>query len=57
MICDNCKRMICMQAFTNTKCEICETKIITGHMPGYKVCKKCAEKNNLCEQCGKKVKE
>lgn len=57
MVCKKCSKMIVCNAFSNTNCDKCSTKIVTGHMPGYKVCKGCSEKHNICQQCGDTISE
>lgn len=49
--------MIIMNAFIESKCEICGKNFLSPHRPGYKICYECAEENNLCLQCGKKLGE
>lgn len=57
MICDKCKNIISMSAFTKTNCNKCGIEITTGHIPGYTICKSCSEELELCEQCGEELKE
>lgn len=53
--CDKCKGMCVMHAFSFGECEICEMEISTSHLPCDKICLQCAENNNLCKVCGKKL--
>lgn len=55
MICKDCKHIIVLNAFSEGKCKICGERIVTPHIPCYKVCKQCSEKLNLCKQCGKEI--
>lgn len=54
-LCDKCQNILSLQAFTTTKCEQCGAEIVTGHIPGYKICIKCSTSLNLCQQCGKPI--
>lgn len=56
MRCKNCEHIIVMHAFSEGKCDICGGRVVTGHIPCYRICKGCSEKNSKCEQCGKKIK-
>lgn len=56
LFCKACNRSLYFQALSNGLCKICEVKINCPHMPCYKVCDECAEKLNLCKQCGKELK-
>lgn len=55
MICKKCSKIIVCHAFTFTNCNKCSTKITTGHIPGYTICRQCSESLNLCQQCGKEM--
>lgn len=52
MICDKCKKMMVLSAFSFGECKECEIDIVCPHIPCYHLCKACAEKLNRCEQCG-----
>ncbi len=56
MICEKCKKIIVLHAFTDTECEHCGDKIQTHHIPGYKICEKCSDKYIACQQCGLNIK-
>lgn len=62
MICNECKKenslggWLCGQAFTDWKCQKCEQTFTHHNTSTPKICKKCSEKYNLCEQCGKEIK-
>ena len=56
MICNKCSKIVALSAFSEGKCKICEKPTPTPHIPSYSVCNECSEKNNICEQCGKKIK-
>lgn len=53
LLCKACSHRIVMHAFATTYCRACNEKIVTGHIPGYVYCNKCATELNKCEQCGK----
>lgn len=53
-LCDKCKKLIIMHAFCTSICKNCSKEVITGHIPGYKYCEECANKLNICIQCGDK---
>lgn len=53
MVCEPCKKRIVLWGFSNGECEICKFPIQTHHTPGYKLCDKCGEDNNLCVFCAK----
>lgn len=53
MVCRECSKIVCMQAFCSSKCRICDTIVNTSHIPGYKICESCAKKLKICPQCGK----
>lgn len=57
MVCEKCKHIICLQAFSTGKCKICNCNVTTPHIPSYKVCDKHSEEYNLCQQCGKPIKK
>lgn len=57
MICNNCKRIVCLHAFSYSNCEKCTNPITTPHMPSYKLCEKCSDESNRCIQCGKDIKK
>lgn len=50
--CKKCKGMCVLHAFSVSTCENCGGEVVTPHMPSYKYCEACAEKLNVCEQCG-----
>lgn len=54
MICNKCKNSFYPQVITEEKCMKCGEKTYSPHLPAYIICKKCSEKYNQCEQCGKK---
>lgn len=55
MICNECKGMIVMHAFSESNCIICGGEITTAHIPSYKVCEECSKELTLCKQCGKEL--
>lgn len=55
LLCKKCKHIICLQAFSFGKCEICGTKVVTPHIPCYKLCPECSKNLNRCEQCGELI--
>lgn len=55
MVCNKCKEMIVMHAFSESNCIICGEEITTAHIPSYKACKECSEELNLCQKCGKEL--
>lgn len=55
MICKDCKKKVYIQALSESVCIICQLIIFSPHRPSYIICKQCSEKNNLCQQCGKKI--
>jgi hypothetical protein len=55
MICNNCKHMIVLHAFSEGECKHCKEKITTSHIPCHEVCKTCSEKHDVCEQCNKEI--
>lgn len=56
MLCDKCKNQMVMHAFSEGTCEICNSKVITSHIPCNKLCKDCGEKHKKCISCGKDLK-
>ena len=52
MICNKCKHIIVCHAFSEGTCEEYSDKIITSHIPCYKLCEVCSDKLNKCQQCG-----
>ena len=46
-----------MQAFSEGICEVCDEHHICSHTPPNRVCNNCAEDFNLCESCGKNLKD
>lgn len=57
MFCEDCKKMIVMNAFSFSKCKKCGTEVVTPHIPSYQYCEDCAHELNVCEQCGKSLSE
>lgn len=55
MLCKKCKNRFYMQAISNGKCIGCKTDVYTPHLPCYKLCKRCSDSKNLCQQCGEEV--
>lgn len=50
--CKKCNGMVVLNAFSESQCKNCGCVLITPHIPSYKYCKDCAEKLNVCQQCG-----
>jgi hypothetical protein len=57
MLCEKCKHIICLQAFSYGKCKVCGNEVVTPHIPCYSICKSCSDTYNLCEQCGINMNE
>lgn len=55
MTCNECKKIIILNGFSESNCIMCGDLITTPHIPSYKVCKGCSEEMNICQQCGKEV--
>lgn len=55
--CKKCRGKVVMHAFSNGTCEVCKDNISCSHTPVNKVCNNCAEDFNLCESCGKSLKD
>lgn len=55
MICEKCKHIGVLHAFSEGDCEACGDKVITIHIPCHKLCKECADKDSKCQQCGKVI--
>lgn len=55
--CKKCQGKIVMQAFSEGICEVCDEHHICSHTPPNRVCNNCAEDFNLCESCGKNLKD
>ena len=55
--CKECKRKVVMHAFSDGICEVCKEIIQCTHTPSDKVCYDCAWNFNLCESCGKSLKD
>ena len=55
MECYECKNSIYCQAFSTGNCEKCNEEIHSAHMPCAKLCKECADKYMLCEQCANAI--
>jgi len=55
--CKKCQSKVVMDAFSFGKCEVCNEEISTSHIPCNVVCYNCAEDFNLCESCGKSLKD
>lgn len=56
MICDKCKKKTLYRSFSQTKCKECGIGMLTGHTPGYILCKPCGSKLKSCIQCGEELK-
>jgi hypothetical protein len=41
MLCEKCFGIVVLHAFSEGNCQECTTKIITPHIPCYKICKSC----------------
>lgn len=46
----------CNTSLSTGICKLCGQPTLAPHIPSYKVCKECAVKNKLCQQCGKSLK-
>jgi hypothetical protein len=57
MICKPCKNSFYGQGFSKLNCLGCNILINSVHTPCMKYCKACAEKLNICEQCGEKLEK
>lgn len=57
MICNKCKRMIVLRAFSHSNCDKCGKSIITSHIPSYKICEECAKYSGDCQQCGQNIED
>ena len=57
MVCENCKGMIVMHAFSDGECEICEQKVVTSHIPCDKLCENCSTVYSRCKVCGVHMKD
>lgn len=55
MLCEKCRHIVACQAFSTGKCKICGVDVVTPHIPAYCICEECAEKLQLCQQCGKVI--
>lgn len=56
MICKECiKPKIVLHAFSEGKCNKCECKVVTSHIPCDVVCSECSEEHQLCRECGCEV--
>lgn len=55
--CKKCKSKVVMDAFSSGACQVCGDEVFSPHMPVDKVCNNCAEDFNLCESCGKQIKD
>jgi len=55
--CKECRRKAVMDAFSNGICGVCSEDISCSHSPCNLVCYNCAEDFNLCESCGKSLKD
>lgn len=61
-LCDKCSNLVVMNAFCNSKCEICEKEFLSEMMPGYSICNDCITKYNklgihFCRRCTTKILE
>lgn len=56
MFCNECNESFYGQMMSTGTCKLCGKPTPTPHIPSYEVCKECAVKNNLCQQCGKFLK-
>jgi hypothetical protein len=55
MICEGCKNIVVLHAFSDSNCSRCNEEISTPHIPAYEVCEACSEKEAVCQQCGKQM--
>lgn len=55
--CKKCQGKIVLHAFSEGICEVCSDDIYCSHTPADLVCHNCAEDFNLCESCGKQIKD
>ena len=44
-------KMIVMDAFFTTTCDICGKEVVSANSNVDKICLDCAKKNNLCKHC------
>lgn len=56
-ICNNCKGMVVMHAFSFGNCAFCGEDVSTPHIPCYRYCDECAENKSICKQCGNELEE
>lgn len=56
MECNKHEGMIVLRAFSEGKCNVCNGKVITSHIPCNIVCDKCSNEFNLCVICGEEIK-
>ena len=54
--CQKCKSRIVAHAFSEGKCEICEQKVVTSHIPCDKLCENCSTVYDRCKACGIEMK-
>lgn len=52
MECKKCQSKIVLHAFSNGKCEICKTEVVTVNTPCDKLCEKCSNEHKKCKSCG-----
>lgn len=55
MFCNECNASFYGQMMSTGICRLCDQPTPTPHIPSYEVCRECAVKNNLCQQCGKEL--
>jgi len=56
-LCNKCKEMIVMNAFSSSNCEICGRPINTPHIPAYRICEECSQYSGDCQQCGVNIED
>jgi len=58
LVCEKCDIVsIVCQAFWRYTCDICGEEKMNPNTDVPKVCRECAEKNNVCMYCGEKLDE
>lgn len=53
--CTYLKTTVALQAFTNSKCTLCNALIVNPSSDVDAVCKSCSVEKNLCVHCGKEL--
>lgn len=56
MECQEHKHMVVMHVMTESKCKICDMEFMTAHAPANLICVICSVNHDLCEVCGKEMK-